>query len=85
MKLLDCYVKSINCEIFQSLTLPVQLPNSAPNYYISIDLIQNTLTSLSRLLLASFGHEKISTVENEEKCLSYKTKQVCDNLYDDIH
>lgn len=76
-KLLDCYVRSINCEIFQSLTSPLQLPDSPPNYYISIDSITNTLTSLSRLLFASFGSEKIDEVKNEENCLKYQTKMVC--------
>lgn len=76
-KLLDCYVKSINCEVFQSLTLPLKLPDSPPNYYISIDSITNTLTSLSRLLFASFGSIKIDTVKNEENCLKYQTEMVC--------
>ncbi|XP_026823477.1 nicastrin [Rhopalosiphum maidis] len=74
-KLLDCYVKSMNCEIFQSLTSPLHLPDSPPNYYVSIDMITNTLTSLSRLLFASFGSKLISKVQNEEKCLYYRTKQ----------
>lgn len=76
-KLLHCYVKSINCEIFQSLTLPIQLPDIPPNYYISVNMITNTLTSLTRLLLASFGSEKLSSVQNEEDCLNYETKSVC--------
>lgn len=67
----------MNCEIFRSLTLPLKLPDSPPNYYISIDLITNTLTSLSRLLLASYGSLKIGTVHNEDSCLSFRTKSVC--------
>lgn len=74
--MLHCYVKSTNCELFQSLTLPLQLPDGPPNYYISIDLITNTLTSLSRLLFASFGSMKIESVQNEESCLNYKIKPV---------
>lgn len=76
-KLLHCYAESINCEIFQSLTWPLQLPDKPPNYYISIDFITNTLTTISRLLLASFGSQKIDSVKNEEMCLSYRTKEVC--------
>lgn len=79
-KLLDCYVKSINCEVFQTLTSPLQLPDSPPNYYISIDSITNTITSLSRLLFASFGSKKIDEVKNEENCLKYQTEMVC-NIY----
>jgi len=79
-KLLHCYVKSINCNIFQSLTLPLVLPDSPPNYYISIDLVTNILTSLSRLLFASFGSQKIDKVQNEDSCLNYKAKQVCNIL-----
>jgi len=75
-KLLHCYVKSINCEIFQSLTSPLHLPDNPPNYYVSIDLITNTLTSLSRLLFASFGSTKINEVQNEENCQNYITEQV---------
>ncbi|KAF0763550.1 nicastrin, partial [Aphis craccivora] len=74
-KLLDCYVKSMNCEVFQSLTAPLHLPENPPNYYISIDMITNTLTSLSRLLFASFGSKIINKVQSEEKCLNYRTKQ----------
>lgn len=74
-KLLDCYVKSMNCELFKSLTSPLILPDHPPNYYISIDLITNTLTSLSRLLFASFGN-KITEVQNEENCIGYETKPV---------
>ncbi|CAH1736880.1 nicastrin [Aphis gossypii] len=74
-KLLDCYVKSMNCEVFQSLTSPLHLPENPPNYYISIDMITNTLTSLSRLLFASFGSKIINKVQSEEKCLNYRTKQ----------
>ncbi|VVC32764.1 Hypothetical protein CINCED_3A001406 [Cinara cedri] len=74
-KLLDCYVKSINCELFQSLTSPLQLPDSRPNYYISIDSITNPLTSLSRLLFASFGSQKINSILNEEDCINYQTQQ----------
>lgn len=75
-KLLHCYVKSINCEIFQSLTSPLHLPDDPPNYYVSIDLITNTLTSLSRLLFASFGSKKINEIQNEEHCQNYITEQV---------
>lgn len=71
----------MNCEIFQSLTSPIQLPESPPNYYISVNLITNTITSLTRILLASFGSEKINSVQNEEDCLTYETKQVC-NLFE---
>lgn len=74
-KLLDCYVKSMNCEVFQSLTSPLHLPDSPPAYYISIDLITNTITSLSRLLFASFGSKIINKVQNEDNCLNYRTKQ----------
>lgn len=67
----------MNCEVFQSLTSPLHLPENPPNYYISIDMITNTLTSLSRLLFASFGSKIINKVQSEEKCLNYRTKQVC--------
>jgi hypothetical protein len=79
-KLLDCYVKSINCDLFKSLTSPLLLPDHPPNYYISIDLITNTLTSLSRLLFASFG-KKITEVQNEENCIDYETKPVSNLLF----
>ncbi|XP_050440405.1 nicastrin [Adelges cooleyi] len=72
-KLLDCYVKSTNCTLFQSLT-SLPLPDRPPNYYISIDLITNTITTLTRLLLSSFGSSKIESVLNEEDCNTYETK-----------
>lgn len=67
----------MNCEIFQSLTSPLQLPESPPNYYVNINLITNTLTSLSRLLFSSFGNNKINEVQNEDDCFNYETKPVC--------
>lgn len=66
----------MNCEVFQSLTSPSHLPDNPPNYYISIDLITNTLTSLSRLLFASFGSNKIKDVQNEEECINYKSQTI---------
>lgn len=42
-------------------------------------MITNTLTSLSRLLFASFGN-KINEVQNEENCMGYEPKPVS-NLY----
>lgn len=58
------------------MTLPVKLPDSPPNYYVSINSITNMLTSISQLLFASFGSQKIDSVQNEENCLNYKTKEV---------
>jgi len=75
----------MNCEVFQSLTAPLHLPENPPNYYISIDLITNTITSLSRLLFASFGSKIINEVQNEENCLNYRTKQVCSFIIYNIH
>jgi len=75
----------MNCDVFQSLTSPLHLPDSPPSYYISIDLITNTITSLSRLLFASFGSKIINKVQNEENCLNYRTKQVCRFIIYNIH
>lgn len=75
----------MNCEVFQSLTSPLHLPDSPPAYYISIDLITNTITSLSRLLFASFGSKIINKVQNEDNCLNYRTKQVCNFIIYNIH
>ncbi|XP_050535168.1 nicastrin isoform X2 [Daktulosphaira vitifoliae] len=74
-ELLYCYTKSINCTEFQSLTSPISLADTPPNYYISVDLFTNPITSLTRLLLSSFGSLKIDNVFNEEDCNTYTSKQ----------